>query len=146
MATFLYTKNNLSGKPIDVFSEGIHRRDFTYIDDIVEGVVRVIDKPATINTNWSSYKPDPATSNAPYRIYNIGNNNTIELMSYIGVLEKYLGKKAILNMLPSQPGDVPDTFADVEDLVNDFDYKPKTQIDSGIRQFVDWYLEYYKNE
>lgn len=144
MALFLFTKNILAGKPIDVFNYGKHRRDFTYIDDIVEGVVRVLDNIATPNSEWSSDNPDPCTSKAPYRLYNIGNNQPVELMHYIKVLEDCLGKKAELNMLPLQPGDVPDTYANVEDLVKDVDYKPDTSVEEGIANFVKWYRDYYQ--
>jgi UDP-glucuronate 4-epimerase len=144
MALFLFTKNILEGKPIDVFNHGHHKRDFTFVDDIAEGVVRACDRPATPNSAWTGDNPDPATSSAPYRIYNIGNNAPVELSRYIEVLEDCLGKKAVKNMLPLQPGDVPDTFADVEDLVRDVGYKPATPVEVGIRRFVDWYLEYYK--
>jgi UDP-glucuronate 4-epimerase len=143
MALFLFTKNILAGKPIDVFNYGKHRRDFTYIDDIVEGVIRVLDNPPQGNSEWSGAKPDPATSKSPYQLYNIGNNNPVELMDYIRVLEENLGKKAVCNMLPLQDGDVPDTYADVEDLVNNLGYKPETTIETGIRNFVDWYRGYY---
>jgi UDP-glucuronate 4-epimerase len=144
MALFLFTKNILEGKPIDVFNHGHHKRDFTFVEDIAEGVVRACDRPATPNNDWSGNNPDPATSSAPFRIYNIGNNAPVDLSRYIEVLEDCLGKKAIKNMLPLQPGDVPDTFADVEDLVRDVGYKPATPVEVGIRRFVDWYLEYYK--
>ncbi|HEC28739.1 MAG TPA: NAD-dependent epimerase [Gammaproteobacteria bacterium] len=144
MALFLFTKNILAGKPIDVFNYGKHRRDFTYIDDIVEGVIRVLDKPAQPNPDWDSDNPDSATSRAPYKLYNIGNNNIVELMRYIEVLEDCLGKKAEMNMLPLQPGDVPDTYANVDDLVADMDYKPDTRVEDGIENFVRWYKDYYK--
>jgi UDP-glucuronate 4-epimerase len=144
MALFMFTKNILEGKPIDVFNYGKHRRDFTYIDDIVEGVIRVLDKPAQVNPDWDSDEPDPATSKNPFRIYNIGNNNIVELMHYIELLEECLGKKAEKNMLPLQPGDVPDTYANVDDLVRDMDYKPNTRVEDGIRNFVEWYKDYYK--
>ncbi len=143
MALFLFTKKILENKPIDVFNFGNHRRDFTFIDDIVEGIIRTIDKPATSNPAWSGENPDPGTSIAPWRVYNIGNNRPVELAEYIDVLEKCLGKKAKKNLLPLQPGDVPDTFADVEDLIKDTGYKPTTTIDEGIQKFVQWYLEYY---
>ena len=143
MALFLFTKKILEGKPIDVFNFGNHRRDFTFIDDIVDGIIRTIDKPATSNPAWSGENPDPGTSIAPWRVYNIGNNRPVELAEYIDVLEKCLGKKAKKNLLPLQPGDVPDTFADVEDLIKDTGYKPTTTIDEGIQKFVQWYLEYY---
>jgi len=144
MALFLFTKNILAGKPIDVFNYGKHRRDFTYIDDIVEGVIRTLDKTATPNPDWNSDKPDPATSKAPYQLYNIGNNSPVELMHYIDVLQDCLGKKAEINMLPLQPGDVPDTYADVSDLVKDVDYKPETSVEEGVANFVNWYREFYK--
>jgi UDP-glucuronate 4-epimerase len=144
MALFLFTKNILAGKPIDVFNYGKHRRDFTYIDDIVEGVIRVLDKSAESNPNWTGDKPDCSTSTAPYRLYNIGNNQPVELMHYIEVLQDCLGKKAELNLLPLQPGDVPDTYADVTDLVNDVGYKPDTTVEEGIANFVKWYLDFYK--
>ncbi len=144
MALFLFTKNILAGKPINVFNHGRHRRDFTYVDDIVEGVYRTAMRPARPNPNWDPMHPDPATSNAPFRIYNIGNNNTVELLDYIRALEAKLGKKAEMNLLPLQPGDVPDTFANVDDLVRDTGFKPNTPIEVGIGKFVDWYREYYK--
>jgi len=144
MALFLFTRNILAGKPIDVFNYGNHRRDFTYIDDIVEGVIRVLDRVPESNPEWSGDKPDSATSNAPYRLYNIGNNQPVELMRYIEVLENCLGRKAEKNLLPLQPGDVPDTYADVADLVRDVDYMPATSIEEGIANFVDWYREYYQ--
>jgi UDP-glucuronate 4-epimerase len=146
MALFLFTKNILEGKPIDVFNNGHHKRDFTFVDDIAEGVVRACDRVATANAEWSGNTPDPATSSAPYRLYNIGNNAPVDLSRYIEVLEDCLGKKAVKNMLPLQAGDVPDTFADVEDLVRDVGYKPATPVEVGIRRFVDWYLEYYRNQ
>ena len=144
MALFLFTKNILDGKPIDVFNHGHHKRDFTFVDDIVEGVVRCCDRIATPNPQWSGANPDPATSSAPFRIYNIGNNAPVELGRYIEVLEECLGRKAVKNLLPLQAGDVPDTFADVSDLVADVGYKPATPVEVGVRRFVDWYLEYYK--
>ena len=144
MSLFLFTQNILAGKPIDVFNHGHHKRDFTYIDDIVEGVVRMLDHVAVANENWSGDSPDPGTSRAPYRLYNIGNNNPVELLRYIELLEQALGKKAELNMLPLQPGDVPDTYADVDDLVNDLDYLPSTSIEEGMSRFVNWYRDYYE--
>ncbi len=144
MALFLFTKSILAGEPINVFNYGNHRRDFTYIDDIVEGVIRTLDRVAQPNTEWSGDNPDSATSLAPYRIYNIGNNNPVELRQYISVLEECLGKEAIQNLLPLQPGDVPDTYANVEALVQDTGYKPETTIQEGIANFVEWYRNYYK--
>ena len=144
MALFLFTKNILAGLPIDVFNHGHHRRDFTYVEDIAEGVVRALDRPAQPNPDWNSDEPDPASSNAPYRVYNIGNNAPVELSHYISTLEDCLGRKAIQNLLPLQPGDVPDTYADVQDLVTDVGYKPATTVEFGIRAFVDWYRSYYK--
>lgn len=144
MALFMFTRNILAGKPIDVFNYGKHRRDFTYIDDIVEGVIRVLDRPAQPNPEWNGDSPDSASSNAPYRLYNIGNNQPVELMHYIEVLENCLGKKAEMNLLPLQPGDVPDTYADVSDLVSDMGYKPEMSVEEGISRFVDWYKGYYK--
>jgi len=146
MALFMFTKNIIEGKPIDVFNYGKHRRDFTYIDDIVEGVVRTMDHTAQPNEAWDPANPDPGTSMAPYRIYNIGNSQPVELMSYIEAIEDCLGKKAEKNLLPLQPGDVPDTWADTTDLVADVDYQPSTPIEVGVKNFVDWYLEFYKDE
>ena len=146
MALFMFTRNILEGKPIDVFNYGNHRRDFTYIDDIVEGVIRTMDHTAAANPDWDAGKPDPGSSKAPYRLYNIGNQQPIELIRYIEVIEECLGKKAEKNLLPMQPGDVPDTFADTDDLVQDVGYQPDTPIEVGIRKFVDWYLDYYKTE
>ena len=143
MAMFLFTKAILEGKPIDVFNHGKMRRDFTYIDDIVEGVVRTADHVATPNPAYSSEVPDPGTSSAPYRVYNIGNNNPVELMDMIGVLERVLGRTAEKRMLPLQPGDVPATWADVDDLTRDVGFKPATSIEDGIRRFVAWYREFY---
>ena len=143
MALFKFTHNILSGEPIDVFNYGNHRRDFTYIDDIVEGVVRVLDRVPEPNPEWSGDTPDSATSTAPYQLYNIGNNQPVELMRYIEVLEECLGKKAEKNMLPLQAGDVPATYADVADLVRDVGYKPDMSIEQGIANFVDWYRSYY---
>jgi len=144
MALFLFTKNIIEGKPIDVFNYGKHKRDFTYIDDIVEGVVRVLDKVPEPNPDWSGDAPDSATSYKPYRIYNIGNNNPVELMHYINVLEDALGKKAEMNLLPLQNGDVPATYANVEDLQNDVGFKPEITVEYGINEFVKWYRDYYK--
>lgn len=144
MALFIFTKKILAGQPIDVFNYGHHRRDFTYIDDIVEGVIRTLDKVAAPDSQWSGNDPDPATSLAPYRLYNIGSNRPVELLRYIEVLEQCLGKKAEKNLLPLQLGDVPDTFADVDALVQDVDYRPTTTVEQGIAKFVDWYRDYYK--
>jgi UDP-glucuronate 4-epimerase len=143
MALFLFTKAILADKPIDVFNHGKMRRDFTYIDDIVEGVVRVADNIPAGNPRWSGDAPDPGTSAAPYRIYNIGNNQPVELMTMIETLEACLGKTAEKNLLPMQPGDVPATYADVDDLIRDVGFKPATPIETGIRRFVEWYREYY---
>jgi UDP-glucuronate 4-epimerase len=143
MSLFLFTSRILAGEPIDVFNHGHHRRDFTYIDDIVEGVVRVLDKPAEPNPDWNGDRPDPATSSAPHRLYNIGNNNWVELNRYIDVLEQCLGREADRNLVELQPGDVPDTYADVDDLVREFDYRPNTPIEVGVQRFVDWYKGYY---
>ncbi|MBO9480317.1 NAD-dependent epimerase [Salinisphaera sp. G21_0] len=143
MALFKFTKAILAGEPIDVFNYGKHRRDFTYVDDIVEGVIRVLDRPAPTNPGWNSDQPDSGTSSAPWRVYNIGNNQPVELMDYIGALEKALGKKAEMNMLPLQPGDVPDTYADVDDLVEQFGYKPATPVEDGVAHFISWYREYF---
>jgi UDP-glucuronate 4-epimerase len=144
MSPFLFTKNILAGKPIDVFNHGRHSRDFTYIDDIVEGVIRTLDKVPEPDPAWSGAAPDPATSKAPYRLYNIGNHQPIELIDYIAAIEECAGRKAQMNLLPLQPGDVLDTHADVEALMKDVGYCPRTPLKTGIRKFVDWYREYYK--
>jgi len=144
MALFKFTKAIIEEKPIDVFNNGKHTRDFTYIDDIVEGVIKTLDNPATSNVNWNSKQPDPATSRAPWRIYNIGNNNPVQLMDYIKALEKTLGKKAKINFLPLQPGDVPDTYANVDNLKKKFNYKPSTSVISGVSNFVKWYKDYFE--
>ena len=143
MALFLFTKAILEERPIDVYNNGKMQRDFTYIDDIVEGVFRVMNKIPEPDPNWNGARPDPATSFAPYRIYNIGNNNPVELLEFINMLEKQLGKKAVMNLLPLQPGDVPATYADVDDLMKDVGFKPATSIEDGIRHFVKWYRDYY---
>jgi UDP-glucuronate 4-epimerase len=143
MALFLFTRNILAGKPIDVFNHGHHRRDFTFVDDIVEGVVRALDRPAQPDPRWNSNDPDPATSRAPFRVYNIGNNQPVELMRYIEVIEECLGRKAEKNFLPMQLGDVPETYADISDLITDVGYRPATPVETGVRRFVDWYCEYY---
>jgi UDP-glucuronate 4-epimerase len=144
MALFLFTRAILEGRPIDVFNHGNMRRDFTYIDDIVEGVIRTLDHVAQPNPAWSGDRPDPATSRAPYRLYNIGNNQPVELLHLIETLEKALGKKAEKKMLPMQPGDVPATYADVEALTHDVGFKPATPIEAGVQKFVEWYRGYYK--
>ncbi len=144
MALFLFTRKILAGEPIDVFNFGKHKRDFTYIDDIVEGVIRTLDHVPTADENWTGDNPDPATSKAPYRVYNIGNNQPVELMRYIEVLENALGKEAEKNFLPLQPGDVPATYANVDALKADVGFKPDTPIEVGIKNFVDWYREYYQ--
>lgn len=144
MALFMFTKNIIEGKPIDVFNYGKHKRDFTYIDDIVEGVIRTLDNVAAPNPDWSGMNPDPATSKAPYKIYNIGSNKPCELMRYIEIIEECVGKKAEMNMLPLQPGDVPATYADVDALIKDVDYKPNTSIEEGVAKFVEWYRDFYK--
>ena len=144
MALFKFTKSILAGEKIKVFNYGKHLRDFTYIDDIVDGVIRVINKPAVSNQNWDSDNPDAGSSIAPWRIYNIGNNSSIELLDYIKAIENALEIKAQKEFLPLQPGDVIDTYADVDDLVRDFDYKPSTTIDEGITKFIEWYKDYYK--
>lgn len=144
MAMITFTRKILAGEPIDVFNHGNHKRDFTYIDDIVEGVVRSLDKVATANPEWDANNPDSATSAAPYRVYNIGNSEPVNLMRYIEVLEDCLGIKAERNLLPLQPGDVPDTYADVTELINAVGYKPTTSVEDGIAQFVEWYRGYYK--
>ena len=144
MALFKFTKGILEETPIPVFNQGNMIRDFTYIDDIVEGVIRVIDRPAQPEPNWSGDSPDPATSYAPYRIYNIGNNRPVELMTYIQVLEDCLGKKAQIEFLPMQDGDVAATCADVDNLEADVGFRPKTTVETGITHFVTWYKDYYK--
>lgn len=143
MALFLFTKAILEGKPIDVFNYGKHKRDFTFIDDIVEGIVRTLDQPARPNSAWTGMAPDPGTSKAPWRVYNIGNNSQVELMDYINTIERLLGKTVEKNYKPLQAGDVPNTFAEVQSLVDDVGYKPDTSIEVGVRLFVDWYLDYY---
>ena len=143
MALFQFTKSLIAGEPINVFNFGNHRRDFTFVEDIAEGVVRAMDHVATPNSDWNSESPDPGTSNAPFRIYNIGNSEPVELRRYIEVLEECLGRKADLNLLPMQPGDVPDTWADVQDLADAVGYRPSTSVEEGVRQFVDWYVDYY---
>lgn len=143
MALFKFTRNILDGKPIDVFNNGHHKRDFTYVDDIAEGVVRASERIAQPDPGWNSDSPDPSSSSAPFRIYNIGNNEPVQLMRYIEVIEECLGRKAVKNFLPMQPGDVPETYADIDDLVRDVGYRPATPIETGVRRFVDWFCEYY---
>jgi UDP-glucuronate 4-epimerase len=143
MALFLFTKNILAGLPIDVFNDGHHRRDFTYVDDIVKGMLAAVDHVATPDPTWDSDHPNPGTSYVPYRIYNIGNQTPVALLRYIEVLEQCLGKKAQKNLLPMQPGDVPDTWADVDALARDVGYRPGTDLETGVKQFVEWYLAYY---
>ena len=144
MALFKFTEAILEGKPIDVFNYGKHRRDFTYIDDIVEGIVRTLDHTAQANPEWNGKKPDPATSKSPWRVYNIGNQNPVELLDYIQAIEQALGKTAEKRLLPMQAGDVPDTYADVEALVNDVGYRPATSVTEGVQHFVAWYRDYYQ--
>jgi UDP-glucuronate 4-epimerase len=146
MALFLFTRNILAGLPIDVFNEGHHQRDFTYVDDIVQGVVAAVDHVAAPDPNWDSDHPNPSTSNAPFRIYNIGNQTPVSLLRYIDVLEQCLGRKAQKNLLPMQIGDLPDTWADVEALARDVGYRPSTELEQGVKQFVEWYLEYYHRD
>jgi UDP-glucuronate 4-epimerase len=143
MAMFLFTRKILAGEPIDVFNNGHHARDFTYIDEIVEGVLRTADRIPQPNPAWNGHKPDPATSAAPYRLYNIGNHNPVELMQFISLIEQAVGREAKKNFLPMQPGDLPATYADVDDLVADVGFAPATPIDVGIKRFVDWYRSYY---
>jgi UDP-glucuronate 4-epimerase len=143
MALFTFVHNILEGKPIDVYNFGNHRRDFTYVDDIVEGVVHAADRIAQPDPKWSGEHPDPGTSRAPYRLYNIGNNRPVELMRYIAVIEEALGRRAEKNLLPMQPGDVPDTFADIDDLERDVGYRPSTPVEVGVKRFVEWYLDFY---
>jgi len=143
MALQKFAQAITKGETIKVFNYGNHRRDFTYIDDIVEGVIRILDRPAPPNPDWTSDKPDSATSSAPWRVYNIGNNNPVNLMDYISALEEALGKEAKKEFLPIQPGDVPDTYADVTDLVDQFGYKPATPVKEGIANFAKWFTEYY---
>lgn len=145
MALFLFAKAILAGKPIDVFNHGKHSRDFTYVEDIVEGIVRVLDAPPTPASNYNTEQPDPAISNVPWRVYNIGNSQPVELMRYIEVLETCLGRTAEKNMLPMQPGDIPSTWADTSDLAKTLDYQPATTVEDGVRAFVDWYRSYYES-
>ena len=144
MALFLFTKAIIEGKAIDVFNDGKMKRDFTFVDDIVESVTRLVPRPPTPDKNWSGLTPDPASSFAPYRVYNIGNNNPVELLRFIEIIEQKLGKKAVKNFLPLQKGDVHETYADVDDLMREMDFKPATSIEAGIGKFIDWYKEYYE--
>ena len=146
MALFKFTKAILENAPIDVYNHGNMLRDFTYVDDIIESILRLIDHPAAGNEEWSGEKPDPASSAAPYKVYNIGNNSPVRLMSFIEAIEKRLGKMAVKNYMDLQPGDVPATYADVNDLYNTIDFKPSTDIQEGINKFIDWYIEYYEDE
>jgi UDP-glucuronate 4-epimerase len=143
MALFLFARAILEGKPINVFNHGNHTRDFTYVDDIVAGVIRALDRPAKPDPAWDAHRPDPATSDAPYRIYNIGNNAPVKLTAYIEALEEALGRKAERNLLPLQAGDVPDTYADVSDLERDLGYRPATSVRDGVARFVEWYRAYH---
>ena len=144
MALFIFTKAIVEGKAIDVYNHGKMKRDFTYVDDIVEGIVRLIPKTPTPSKDWDPLNPDPARSFAPYRVFNIGNNKPVELLRFIEVIEEKLGKKAIKNFMPIQDGDVPETFADVDDLMEEVGFKPSTSIEDGIGNFIDWYKDYYK--
>ena len=144
MALFKFTEAMLRGDPININNNGNHGRDFTYIDDIVEGIVRVLDQPASANLRWSSDEPDPASSYAPWRILNIGNNSPVALLDFITVLERELGVEAVKNFLPLQPGDVPETYADVADLETCTGYRPKTTVEEGIKNFINWYRDYYR--
>ena len=144
MALFKFTKKILNGDEIEIFNYGKHTRDFTYIDDIVEGISRILIKPPQPNKNWDGDNPNPSSSLAPWKLFNIGNNNPVELMGYVKALEESLNKKAKIKMLPLQPGDVPDTFADVSKLKDNFDYKPKTSVKDGVHNFVNWYKSFYK--
>jgi len=144
MALFLFTKAIIEGKPIDVYNNGKMKRDFTYVDDVVEAITRLMIKPAMANPSWDPLMPDPATSFAPYRVYNIGNNKPVDLMDFIGIIARKLGKEPTMNLLPLQTGDVPETFADVDDLVKDVGFSPSTSVEKGISNFIDWYLSYYK--
>jgi UDP-glucuronate 4-epimerase len=144
MALFIFTKAILEGRPIPLFNGGRMRRDFTYVDDVVDAVIRISGRPASPHPQWDGTRPDPASSVSPFRLYNIGNSQPVEVMHVIATLERLLGRKALLEMLPMQPGDVPATYADVDDLVRDAGFRPSTPIDEGIGRFVAWYREYYK--
>ena len=143
MALQKFARAMVSGEPIKVFNHGKHRQDFTYVDDIVEGIIRVLDRPASANAEWDASHPDPGSSLAPWRLYNIGNNSPVELMDYIEALENALGIKSRKDLLPMQPGDILDTYADVQDLINNFGYKPTTTVTEGIQRFAKWFLDYY---
>jgi UDP-glucuronate 4-epimerase len=144
MALFLFTRKILAGEPIQLFNNGKHTRDFTYVDDIVEGVIRASDRPAEPNPDWDPKNPDPATSSAPWRVYNIGNSAPVELTEYVQAIEKALGRKAEIELKPLQPGDVPDTYADTTELNNAVGYRPATPVEQGVKAFVDWYRDYYE--
>tara|TARA_B110000003_G_scaffold267580_1_gene295993 strand:- start:308 stop:910 length:603 start_codon:yes stop_codon:yes gene_type:complete len=146
MALFKFTKAILEGTKIEVFNYGNHKRDFTYIDDIITGVIRVIDSPAKSNESWDGNDPDSGSSKSPWRVYNIGNNSPVKLLDYIKAIEKKLNIKAKKELLPLQQGDVPDTFADVSDLINDLNFKPQTSLEVGINNFIDWYVKFYKSK
>ncbi len=143
MALFRFARAILEDQPIEVFNNGHHKRDFTYVEDIVEGIVRVVDRVPEPDPSWDSTRPDPVTSSAPYRLYNIGNSRPVELLRYIEVLEECLGRKAKKTLLPLQPGDVPDTYADVQELIADVGYRPDTPVEVGVRRFTDWFLDFY---
>jgi len=143
MALFVFTRKILAGEPIEVFNHGNHRRDFTYIDDIVEGVVHALDRPPTGDPSWRSDRPDPSSSGAPYRLYNLGNGDPVELLRFIELIEEQLGRRAVKKLLPLQPGDVPNTSANIQPLATDFDYRPSTPIEVGVSRFIDWYRDYY---
>ena len=144
MALFIFVKNILNDKPIDIYNNGRMKRDFTYVDDIAEGIVRVIDHPSKPNKDWKGNAPDPSSSVAPYKIYNIGNSKPVELMDFVGAIEKTLDRKAKKNFMPIQAGDVPNTWADVSNLFKDFDYMPNTSVDTGVKKFVEWYMDFFK--
>lgn len=144
MALFIFTKAILEGKPIDIFNNGNMQRDFTYVDDIVEGIIRVVDSNPTKNINWTGMNPDPSSSTAPYKIYNIGNSSPVKLLDFVKAIEESIGRKALINFMPMQNGDVPSTWADVDDLIEDIGYKPQTEVKVGVQNFIDWYLNFNK--
>jgi UDP-glucuronate 4-epimerase len=144
MALFIFTKSILEGKPIEVFNMGNMERDFTYVDDICKGISRMVSKPPLPDASWNGVNPDPASSSAPFHIYNIGHNKPVRLLDFISAIEKYTNKKASMIMKPIQMGDVEKTWADVNDLINDFDFNPSTSVDTGIKLFINWYIKYYK--